>query len=30
MIALNYPNTGWLRLNRDIIDAMSRYRAERA
>jgi hypothetical protein len=29
MIALNYPNTGWLRLDRDIIEAMSRYRAER-
>jgi Family of unknown function (DUF6084) len=29
VITLNYPNTGWLRLNRDIIEAMSRYRAER-
>ena len=29
MIALNYPNTGWVRLDRDIIEAMSRYRAER-
>ena len=29
MIALNYPHTGWLRLDRDIIGAMSRYRAER-
>jgi hypothetical protein len=29
MIAVNYPNTGWLRLDRDIIEAMSRYRAER-
>jgi hypothetical protein len=29
MIALNYAHTGWLRLDRDIIDAMSRYRAER-
>ena len=25
----HFPNTGWLRLDRDIIEAMSRYRAER-
>jgi hypothetical protein len=28
MIELNYPHTGWLRLDRDVIDAVARYRAE--
>ena len=27
MIELNYPHTGWLRLDRDVIDAVARYRA---
>ena len=29
VIELNYPHTGWLRLDRDVIDAVARYRAER-
>jgi hypothetical protein len=29
MIELNYPHTGWLRLDRDVIDAVARHRAER-
>jgi hypothetical protein len=29
MIELNYPHTGWLRLDRDVIDAVARYRADR-
>jgi hypothetical protein len=26
MIELNYPHTGWLRLDRDVIDALASYR----
>jgi hypothetical protein len=26
MIKLNYPHTGWLRLDRDVIDALASYR----
>jgi hypothetical protein len=29
MIEFNYPHTGWLRLDRDVIDAVARYRADR-
>jgi hypothetical protein len=29
MIELNYPHTGWLRLDRDVIEAVARYRADR-
>ncbi len=28
MIELNYPNTGWLRLDRDVLEALARYQAE--
>ncbi|MFL6044243.1 MAG: DUF6084 family protein [Propionibacteriaceae bacterium] len=28
MIELNYPHTGWLRLDSDVIDAVASYRAE--
>ena len=28
MIELNYPNTGWLRLDRDVLTALARYQAE--
>ncbi|GFG49581.1 hypothetical protein CQY20_19320 [Mycolicibacterium agri] len=29
LIAQHYPNTGWLRLHRDTIDALAAYRSER-
>ncbi len=29
MIEHNYPHTGWLRLDRDVIDDLARYRADR-
>jgi hypothetical protein len=29
MIELNYPHTGWLRLDHDVIEALARYRADR-
>lgn len=29
LIAQHYPNTGWLRLNRDTIDALAAFRSER-
>lgn len=28
-IELNYPHTGWLRLDRDVIGTLARYQAER-
>jgi len=28
MIELSYPHTGWLRLDRDVIEALARYQAE--
>lgn len=27
MISLYFPNTGWLRLDRDVLDALARYKA---
>jgi hypothetical protein len=29
MIELNYPNTGWVRVDRDILRALARYQADR-
>jgi hypothetical protein len=29
LIELNYPHTGWLRLDRDVLDALARYQAQR-
>ena len=29
VIALHYPSTGWLRLDRELLDELARYRAER-
>lgn len=29
MIELNYPHTGWLRLDRDLLNELARYQAER-
>lgn len=29
MIQLNFPNTGWLRLDRDVLATLARYQAER-
>ena len=26
---LHYPNTGWLRLNRDTLDALSAFKSAR-
>jgi len=28
LIQLHYPNTGWLRLNRDTLDALAAYKSE--
>jgi hypothetical protein len=28
MIELNYPGTGWLRLDRDVLSALARYQAD--
>lgn len=30
MMDLYFPNSGWIRLRRDTIDALTRYKAERA
>ena len=30
MMDLYFPNTGWLRLRRDTLDALQRFKAERA
>ena len=27
MIELNFPGTGWLRLDRDVLHALARYQA---
>lgn len=29
LVQLSYPNTGWLRLDRDVLGALARYRADR-
>ena len=29
VIELNYPNTGWLRVDRDTLGALARYQADR-
>jgi len=29
LIELHYPSTGWLRLDRELLDELARYRAER-
>ena len=29
LIQQHYPNTGWLRLNRDTLDALAAYRSAR-
>ncbi len=29
LMQLHYPNTGWLRLNRDTVDALSAYKSAR-
>ena len=30
LMDLYFPNSGWIRLRRDTIDALSRYKADRA
>ena len=30
MMDLYFPNSGWLLLSRDTLDALTRYKAERA
>jgi hypothetical protein len=30
LIQQHYPNTGWIRLHRDTIDALTTYRSDRA
>ena len=30
MMDLYFPNSGWLMLSRDTLDALTRYKAERA
>jgi hypothetical protein len=27
LMALHYPNTGWIRLNRDTVDALAAYKS---
>jgi hypothetical protein len=29
LIHLNYPHTGWVRLDRDLVNALARYKADR-